>query len=311
MQSDSQPLIILLGPTAVGKTALSLELAETFNGEIISADSRLFYRGMNIGTAKPSPEELARVPHYLIDIAAPTDVWSLGKYKRAAQAAIANVYARGKVPFLVGGTGQYLRAITEGWVIPKLPPDERLRTALNHWADEIGPEEMYQRLKVIDPVATEKILPGNVRRTIRALEVIFHTGRLFSEQRAKEPVPYTILQVGLNRPRPEIDERIEQRVDAMMAEGFLDEVRTLLEQGITLDMPSMSAIGYRQLGAYLLGEITLEEAVEETKRITKKFYRRQMTWFKLKDERICWFDLSENTETQIFEAIRVFLSDLA
>lgn len=311
MQSAKLPLIILLGPTAVGKTALSLGLAETFNGEIVSADSRLFYRGMDVGTAKPTPAEQARVPHHLIDIVAPTDVWSLGRYKRAAQAAIADIHARGKVPFLVGGTGQYLRAISDGWVIPKMPPDERLRTALYHWAEEIGPEAMYERLKVIDPAATENILPGNLRRTIRALEVIFQSGRLFSDQRATEPVPYSILKVGLNRPRPEIDERIDQRVELMLADGFLEEVRSLLEQGVTLELPSMFAIGYRQLGAHLLGECSFEDAVEETKRITKKFYRRQMTWFKLTDEQIRWFDLSQNQETRIFETIREFLSNLA
>jgi tRNA dimethylallyltransferase len=307
LDNSKKPLIILLGPTAVGKTALSLKLAKKFNGEIVSADSRLFYRGMDIGTAKPSEEEQREVHHYLIDIADPADVWSLGRYKRAAQDAIAHVHEKGKVPFLVGGTGQYLRAITEGWVIPERPPDDTLRKALRHWADEIGPEGLYARLKVVDPVATEKILPGNVRRTIRALEVIFHTGRLFSAQRAKEPVPYEILQVGLNRPRPMIDARIEQRVDAMMEAGFLDEVRGLLEQGIRLDMPSMSAIGYRQLGMHLLGEVSYEEAVEETKRVTKKFYRRQMTWFKLKDDRIAWFDLEEDVESQIFAKIEAFL----
>ena len=304
------PLIILLGPTAVGKTALSLGLAEAFDGEIVSADSRLFYRGMDIGTAKPSVEEQSRVVHHLIDIADPSDVWSLGRYKRAAQEAIAAVHAKGKVPFLVGGTGQYLRAIIDGWVIPELPPDERIRTALNHWAEEIGPEGLYERLKVVDPKAAEKILPGNLRRTIRALEVIFHTGRLFSEQRAREAVPYSILQIGLNRPRPIIDERIGLRVDQMLEDGFLDEVQALLDRGVRLDMPSMSAIGYRQLGAYLLGETSYEEAVEETKKITRKFYRRQMTWFKLKDERIHWFDMMENPEAQIFSEIREFLSSL-
>jgi len=307
--NTKKPLIILLGPTAVGKTALSFELAERFNGEIVSADSRLFYRGMDIGTAKPTPEQQARVVHHLIDIAAPDEVWSLGRYKQAAAEAIAEVHAKGKLPLLVGGTGQYVRAISEGWVIPERPPDNRMREVLNHWVEEIGPEGLYERLKVVDPVATEKILPGNVRRTIRAFEVIFHSGRLFSEQRAKEPVPYEILKIGLNRPRPVIDERIEQRVDAMMAADFLQEVRQLLESGVMLEMPSMSAIGYRQLGAHLLGECSLEDAVEETKRVTKKFYRRQMNWFKLKDERISWFDLEEHPEEKIFDQTHSFLED--
>ena len=310
MQSSNRrkPLIILLGPTAVGKTALSLELAERFDGEIISSDSRLFYRGMDIGTAKPTPEEQRRVPHHLIDVADPQEVWSLGRDKRAAMAAIHVIQDRGKVPFLVGGTGQYVRAISDGWVIPERPPDFRMRDALNHWVDEIGPEGLYQRLKVVDPKATEKILPGNVRRTIRAFEVIFHTGRLFSAQRAKEPVPFEVLQIGLNRPRPVIDERIGLRVDEMMTAGFLEEVKTLLEKGVELDMPSMSAIGYRQLGAYLQGEVNYEEAVEEIKRVTRKFYRRQMTWFKLSDERISWFDLCVEPTEKIFKQVGEFLA---
>lgn len=293
----------------MGKTALSLDLAEQFNGEIVSADSRLFYRGMDIGTAKPTGDEQRQVVHHLIDIAEPEEVWSLGRYKRAATAAIITVHEKGKVPFLVGGTGQYIRAISDGWVIPKLPPDTRLRDALNSWAEVIGAEGLYERLKVVDPVATEKILPGNLRRTIRAFEVIFHTGRLFSEQRAKEPVPYRVLQIGLNRPRPVIDARIEQRVDEMMQAGFLQEVERLLAKGIELEMPSMSAIGYRQLGIYLQGEITYDEAVEEIKRVTKKFYRRQMTWFKLKDERIVWFDLDTDSPAEISECIGAFLAD--
>lgn len=307
-QKQYPPLVVILGPTAVGKTALSLQLVEQFNGEVISADSRLFYRGMDIGTAKPTQEEQAIVPHHLVDVADPDDIWSLGKFKREVDALIAEIHGRGKVPFLVGGTGQFLRAITEGWVIPELPADESLREALNHWAEEIGAEGLYERLKVVDPEAAEKILPNNLRRTVRAFEVIFRTGQKFSQLRRQEEVPYRILKIGLNRPRPEIDRRINERVDQMMSDGFVEEVRTLLEQGYARELPSMSALGYRQIAAFLEGECTLEEAVEEMKKVTRKFYRRQMTWFKLTDESIRWFDLSTQTGADVESLLDTFLS---
>ncbi|NIV10487.1 MAG: tRNA (adenosine(37)-N6)-dimethylallyltransferase MiaA [Aliifodinibius sp.] len=310
MSNDKQhpPLIVILGPTAVGKTALSLSLAERFDGEIISVDSRLFYRGMNIGTAKPSPEDLKRVPHYLIDVANPDEVWSLGKFKRHALACIEEIHNRRRVPFLVGGTGQFIRAITQGWVVPELKPDEQLRNVLNRWVDdEIGPEGLYERLTMVDPVAAKKILPGNVRRTIRAFEVIFKTGKRFSELRKREPVPYRILQIGLNRPRDELDKRIMERVDRMMEQGFLEEVKVLLENGYDRNLPSMSALGYRQLSAHLTGEMTLTAAVEEIKKVTKKFYRRQMTWFKPNDPQITWFDMSDSTEDEVEKLIDQFV----
>lgn len=308
MPSDAAaypPLVVILGPTAVGKTALSLRLVSQFNGEIISADSRLFYRGMDIGTAKPSKEEQAIVPHHLVDVAAPDDIWSLGKFKREVDALLEEITQRGRVPFLVGGTGQFIRAIIEGWVVPEMPADERLREALNHWAEEIGAEGLYERLKVVDPEAAEKILPNNLRRTVRAFEVILRTGQKFSDQRRKAEVPYRILKIGLNRPRPEIDRRIDERVDQMMAAGFLDEVKGLLDKGYPRELSSMSALGYRQMAAYLSGEYSLEQAVEEMKRVTRKFYRRQMAWFKPSDASIHWFDLS----TQSPEAVETLLKD--
>ena len=311
MQSEKKlpPLIVILGPTAVGKTALSLDLAMKFNGEIISADSRLFYRGMDIGTAKPTKEEMVVIPHHLIDVANPEDRWSLGKFKQSATEIIDDIHQRGRIPFLVGGTGQFIRAITQGWVIPELKADEQMRDVLTKWVeDEIGPEGLYQRLTVVDPLAAENILPGNVRRTIRAFEVIFKTGRRFSALRQREKVPYRILQIGLNRPREELDLRIEERVDDMIERGFLEEVRTLLKQGISREMPSMSALGYQQLSAYLEGEVSFEEAVEQIKKITKKFYRRQMTWFKLNDKEIHWFEVDEDTGGKVEKLIDQFIN---
>ncbi|MBN2044392.1 MAG: tRNA (adenosine(37)-N6)-dimethylallyltransferase MiaA [Anaerolineales bacterium] len=302
------PLIVILGPTAAGKTALSISLAGCFNGEIISADSRLFYRGMDIGTAKPTADEMAFVRHHLIDVADPDDEWSLGRFKRAAGEVIEDIHQRAKVPFLVGGTGQFVRAITEGWIVPELTADERLREVLNRWADEIGAEGLYQRLQVVDPAAAENILPGNLRRSVRAFEVIFKTGVRFSALRRRGPVPYRVLQIGLNRPRPELDRRIGERVDQMIAAGFVEEVARLLEQGISPELSSMSAIGYRQIVEYLNGKCSLEEAVEEIKKITRKFYRRQMTWFKITDPEIHWFEMGETTLAEISVLIEGFLS---
>ena len=307
-ENQLPPLIVILGPTAVGKTALSLSLAGRFDGEIISADSRLFYRGMDIGTAKPTAEETISIPHHLIDVADPQDIWSLGRFKGAVTQAADEIDQRGRVPFLVGGTGQFVRAITQGWVVPELTADEHLREVLTRWADEIGPDGLYQRLQVIDPAAAEHILPGNLRRTVRALEVIFKTGRRFSDLRQREPVPYRVLQIGLNRPRPEMDERINRRVDLMIEAGFVDEVAGLLALGVTPDLPSMSAIGYRQIAAHLNGESTLDEAVEEIKKITRKFYRGQMNWFKLTNPDIHWFEMGEDPETEISALISEFLS---
>lgn len=307
-EDRNPPLVIILGPTAVGKTELSLKLAEKFDGENVSADSRLFYRGMDIGTAKPTQEERAHVRHHLIDVADPDEIWSLGKFKRRATAILKEIHQRGKVPFMVGGTGQFIRAITQGWVVPELPADDNLREALNNWADEIGPEGLYQRLVLVDPAAAEKILPNNLRRTVRAFEVIFHTGRRFSELRRKEPVPYRILQIGLNRPRAELDRRIDVRVDQMIADGFVEEVQGLLDAGYVRELPSMSALGYRQIARYLAGETTLDEAVEEIKRVTRKFYRRQMTWFKPTDEQIHWFEMTGQTESKVTTLISDFLN---
>lgn len=302
------PLIVILGPTGVGKTDLAIRLAKRINGEVVSADSRYFYRGMDIGTAKPSEEELDGVPHYLIDVADPDEAWSLGKFKQESTDCIEQILSRGKVPLLVGGTGQYIRAITEGWVVPKLRPNEKLREVLNAWAEEIGAEELYRRLHSIDPAAAENILPGNLRRTVRALEVIFATGKLFSEQRTREPVPYSIFQVGLNMPRQDLFDRIDLRVDRMVEAGFVQEVEALLAKGYDPGLPSMSAIGYRQIADYLLGNSTLEEAVEETKRITKKFVRRQMTWFKPSSPDIHWFEMGETVHQAVEQAVEAFLS---
>lgn len=298
------PLVVIVGPTAVGKTAASIELALRLDGEVISADSRLLFRGMDIGTAKPTHEEMRRVPHHLIDVADLDEDWSLAVYQRGVYQVIDDIHRRGKLPFLVGGTGQYVRSIIEGWRIPPQRPDSRLRQALSHWGDEIGAEALYERLKRLDPDAAEKIDYRNKRRTIRALEVIFRTGQRFSELRRKQECPYQAIVLGINRPRSELFTRIDQRIDEMLKAGWVDEVRGLLSRGYAADLPTMSAIGYREIIQYLQDEITYEEAVTLIKRNTRIFVRRQANWFKPDDPRITWFMASDNLIDEMENTLR-------
>ena len=306
-----KPLIVIVGPTAVGKTALSIQLAKQLDGEIVSADSRLFYRKMDIGTAKPSPEERALVPHHMIDVADPDDVWSLARFQRRAYQTIDGIHARGRLPFLVGGTGQYVWAVVEGWVIPEVKPDSRLRTALENWVDEIGSQGLYNRLMALDPEAAARIDPQNTRRTIRALEVILHSGNLFSAQRRKRGSMYPTLILGLNRPRSELYQRIDARIMAMFDAGFVDEVRSLLEEGYTSDLPPLSAIGYRQVIAYLQNDMTLEEAIIEMKRKTRQFVRRQANWFHQDDPSIHWLQVDDTVVDRAAKIVQEFLGDIS
>jgi len=299
-----QPLILIVGPTAVGKTEIAIQLAERLNGEIVSADSRLFYRGMDIGTAKPTREEQARVPHHLIDIAAPDDVLSLAVFQQKAHDIIANIHTRGKLPFLVGGTGQYVRAVTEGWTPPEVQPNEDLRIELEKQKEENGIYWLHDKLKSLDPVAAEKIDARNFRRTIRALEVIMTTGKKFSEQRGQSDSPYDLVIIGLVRPREELYQRVDERIDMMFANGFVDEVKGLLEKGYSPTLPTMSAIGYRECVEVLEGKIKLEEAKQAIRRATRVFVRRQANWFKESDPNIRWFRVEGGIVDEIEKSIR-------
>ncbi len=311
MPSDPRPpLIVILGPTAVGKTETALQLAERLDGEIISADSRLFYRGMNIGTAKPTPAEQARVLHHLIGVADPDETWSLATFQHAAYEAVHAAHQRGRLPFLVGGTGQYIRSVTEGWEIPRQAPDPRLRAALEGWAGELGADELHARLRVLDPAAAARIDARNLRRTVRALEVIFRTGRRFSEQRRQSAPAYCVLQIGLLRPRPELYARVDARIEQMLADGLVAEVQGLLARGYSAALPSLSAIGYGEIVTHLHGEITLEEAVMLIKRRTRQFVRRQANWFKETDPNIHWFRADAGRLDEILTLIRGFLSGI-
>jgi tRNA dimethylallyltransferase len=299
MEAQKSPLLLIVGPTAVGKTELAIQLAEQLNGEVVSADSRLFYRGMDIGTAKPSRQEMARVPHHLIDIADPDEILSLAVFQQKAQEAITGILTRNKLPFLVGGTGQYVRAVTQGWNPPEVEPDEKLRAELEKEKEERGIHWLHDKLEDLDPEAAQKIDARNYRRTIRALEVILTTGRKFSEQRGQGDSPYHLITVGLIRPRAELYERVDQRIDIMFANGFLEEVKGLLAKGYSPSLPTMSAIGYRECVQVIQDEMTEEQAKAEIRRATRVFVRRQANWFKETDPGIKWFRVEEGAVNQI------------
>jgi tRNA dimethylallyltransferase len=298
------PLVVILGPTSVGKTEIALQLAERLHGEIVSADSRLFYRGMDIGTAKPSKQERMRVPHHLIDVADPDESWSLALFQVEANRAISEIHQNKHLPFVVGGTGQFIRCIIEGWKIPSAHPNPRLREILDRWAEQVGVDELHAKLTLLDPEAASSIDPRNVRRTMRALEVIFTTGKRFSEQRACGDMLYQPLLLGLTRPRDELYQRVDERIKNMLDSGFIDEVRRLLDTGYSPNLPTMSAIGYGEMVAYIQGKISLDEAIKLMKRRTRVFVRRQANWFKVNDPQIQWFQAGQGTITDMENVIK-------
>jgi tRNA dimethylallyltransferase len=302
------PLIVIVGPTAAGKTALSLPLAEAAGGEIVSADSRQVYRGLDIGTAKATPEEQARIPHHLIDVVDPDETLSLAQFQEMAYAAIDDILDRGRVPLLVGGTGQYVMAVLEGWQVPRVPPDEDLRRELYRQAEEQGAEALHARLLALDPAAAGRIDPRNVRRVVRAVEVCLLTGRPISEQQTKTAPPYRILVIGLARLRPVLYQRVDRRVEGMIEAGLESEVRRLVSGGYGFDLPAMSGVGYGQFAPYLAGEATLADVVREIQRATRRFVRHQSNWFRSDDARIRWFDAAAGPHEAALELTLGFLS---
>jgi len=310
MTKNYSPLITIVGPTGVGKTALSITLAQHFNGEIVSADSRQIYHWMDIGTAKPTPAERAAVPHHLVDIVPPDYVLTLAEFQERAFAAIDDIHARRKLPLLVGGTGQWVKAVVEGWGIPRVPPDPVLRAQLQTEADAIGAEALHAKLAAVDPDAAAKLDYRNVRRVIRALEVYRKTGIPISVHQRKSPPPYRVLQIGLTMPRKQLYLSVDKRVDRMMKLGLLAEVENLLARGYGLELPSMSGLGYRQLGQYLRGEISLEGAVALTKKETHRFIRQQYNWFRLDDPAIRWFDVSTDFASTVLTEVARFCTPI-
>jgi tRNA dimethylallyltransferase len=303
-------LVAVIGPTAVGKSQLALRLAKDFNGEIINGDSRQVYRFMDIGTAKPSHDELSLIRHHLIDLINPDDPFSLAIYQKLAFEAIADIQKRHKLPFLVGGSGLYVWSVIEGWEIPPVAPNVEIRHSLEMRAKEEGDYTLYQELQKLDPVAATKIMPTNLRRIIRALEIYQTTGQPVSQLWQKNPPPYPVLIVGLTMQRADLYRRIDSRVDEMIKQGLIDEVKALMAQGYSLDLPSMSGIGYKQIGNFLQGKIDLTVAIEQIKNETHRFARHQYAWFHLNDARIHWLDEYGDMQEEATGLVAAFLSSL-
>ncbi len=286
-QSPAQPLICIVGPTAVGKTALAVALARRFGGEVVNADSRQVYRGMSIGSAKPTPAERRQAPHHLVDILEPSESFGLGLFLIYAAGALRDIRGRGRLPFVCGGTGQYVWGLVNGESLPAVPPNPELRAELEAEAARLGADALHRRLAEVDPARAAALDARNVRRVIRALEIHQATGRRPSEL---QPVaqPARAMALGLTMPRDALYQRIDQRVDRMMQDGFLREVEELKASGYPMGQGPLDSPGYRELGQYLDGALPLEEAVRQTKLKTHRLARRQYTWFKLSDPRIHW-----------------------
>lgn len=276
------PLIILAGPTAVGKTELSLRLAQRLNAEIVSADSMQVYKRMNIGTAKPSREEREAVPHHLIDLIEPDRDFSVADYKKCFEQTVSSIYDRGKLPLMTGGTGLYIRACTQAFDLEPGGPLPSLRQELKEQAEQFGPNYIHQRLIEVDPEAAEKIHPNDSRRVIRALEVFLSTGSPISQlqQKRSNSFKYRVIYLFLNRDRDELYRRIELRVDHMISNGLVEEVRSLLECGFSPQLKPMQSLGYKQISSYLQQAVSLEEAVASIKQETRRYAKRQLTWFR-------------------------------
>lgn len=291
--SHMNNMIAIVGPTGVGKSRLALHLAQSFDGEIVSADSRQIYRFMDIGTAKPSGHDLSLVPHHLIDIIKPNEDFSLAQYHQLASRAIDNIIRRQKFPLLVGGSGQYLWSVIEGWGIPKVPPNPRFRQKLEEKAARDGGEELYRELSMRNPAAAQGVDRHNIRRVIRALEICKIENASPPQQSGKSS-PYNLLIIGLTMDRNDLYRKIDTRIDRMVDKGLVEEVKKLVDMGYSFGLPSMSSIGYRQIGEFLKGRTTLDAAIQQIKFESHRLVRQQYNWFSLKDDRIRWFDIQNN-----------------
>ncbi|MGI6604054.1 MAG: tRNA (adenosine(37)-N6)-dimethylallyltransferase MiaA [bacterium] len=310
---DLHPLLVLLGPTAVGKTAVAIKVAERMRGEIISADSMQVYRHLNIGTAKPTLEEQERVVHHLVDVVEPYENFNVARFQAEVKRLVPEIVERGKLPIMVGGTGLYISAVVDNYEFSPGGPKYELRTELLRRGRQEGPEALYAELEKLDPTAASRIQPTDLRRVIRALEVKYSTGRELSRQ-GKGPPLYRALQIGLTMDRQRLYAAINARVDQMVAQGLIDETRWLLAQDYPRDVPAFQALGYKEIVPYLEGRATLTEVIETLKRETRRFAKRQLTWFR-RDKRIIWFDRGDysNEESLAAEIARLaegeFLTD--
>lgn len=298
-------LVVILGPTASGKSELGLKLAKKFNGEIVSADSRQVYKGMDIGTAKPTKKERKEILHYLIDIKNPNQIYTVWQYKKEAIKAINKIIKKGKSPFLVGGTGLYLKAVIENLEIPRVKPDWKLRKSLELKIKTRGLKSLYDELIKIDPEAAYIVDSQNPRRIIRALEVAIKTKRPFSQQRKKGESLFDVLEIGLSVSEEKLKEKIEKRVNKMMKTGLVKEVKNLIKI-YDKNLPTFDAIGYREIIDYLNKKFSLAEAIKKIEKNTWHFAKRQMTWFK-KDKRINWTPPSSHPYKYAEKSVKTFL----
>lgn len=289
-QKQKEKVVVILGPTATGKSHCAIELAKSFHGEIISGDSMLVYRDMNIGTAKPTAEELAAVPHHLVNILPPEASFSVVDFKEQAQRLITEINARGHLPIIAGGTGLYIKALLEDYAFNSVSEDSELRAQLTREAEQQGAAALHARLAALDAAAAERIHPNNVRRVVRALEAAL-SGEQVNQYTANES-PYDALVIGLEMERSALYERINKRVDIMLEQGLEQEVRSLLARGVSPDCQSMQSIGYRQMVWYLNGSLPYDEAVDKLKQATRNFAKRQITWYK-KMPYIKWLQLEK------------------
>lgn len=292
METTKRPLVILTGPTAVGKTALSIALAKAIGGEIISADSMQVYRYMDIGSAKITPEEMEGIPHYLIDVLEPDQEFNVVVFQELAKQAAAEIYSRGHIPIVAGGTGFYIQALVYDIDFTENDEDTAFRRTLEEQAKREGAEALYERLRAVDPESCESIHAHNIKRVIRAIEFYEKTGKKISEhnrEQRQNDSPYNFAYFVLNDDRERIYERINVRVDLMMAQGLVEEVRALRESGCRKEMVSMQGLGYKELLSYLEGETSMEEAVYLIKRDTRHFAKRQLTWFR-REKEVIWVD---------------------
>lgn len=286
-------LLVIVGPTAVGKTELSLGLANHFQGEIISGDSMQVYRGMDIGTAKATPEERAMVPHHLIDIREPDEEFSVMEFQDLVIPLISEINLRDRLPIIVGGTGLYIESITHRFHFANAGQDEGLRQKFQDFAEQYGKEMLHQKLADIDPTTAERLHPNDVKRVIRALEIYHLTGeKMSSFQERSEQSPYELCMIGLTMERALLYQRIDNRVDQMIKQGLIEEVKQLLDIGFVPHMSAMQGLGYKELIPYIEGSQGLEEAVETIKLRTRRFAKRQLSWFRRMKE-VIWFDVTE------------------
>lgn len=309
MAAIPSPLIAIVGPTGVGKTRYAIALCQQVGGEIVSADSRQVYKGLDIGTDRPTAAQRSMVPHHLVDIVAPDEQFTLAQYQERAYDAIEDVLHGGRVPFLVGGTGLYVRAVLEGFAIPRVEPNPRLRQRLMEEAERNGAAVLHARLGQLDPEGADSIDARNVRRVIRALEVYETTKERISVLQERKAPPYRILKIGLTMERGRLYRRVDERVDSMVERGLVAEVEGLLASGYSQDLPAMSGLGYRQVLMYLRGELGLAESVQRIKSETHRLVRQQYKWFRLDDETIHWFDVSSEPQKRIEALIKGFLAE--